>query len=342
MTKRVWSGGLGNGGGGHGIFHGALDDMIAFMMAADDFGAWVGRETGGRKKPEPGPLLARVGVFGIQAEGHEDAGEVLGAVLVEELAGMGKLVAEGIGQAVRDHGDAVLAALAKADVDAAAGEVEVFDAEGKHLVEPDAGAVEDAGHQQGEALQMLKHAVGFVFVEDEWESSLVFGVDKLVKLADRDAKDVPIEKNDAVEGLVLRRRGDIAVHGEVGEERGDGGGLEFGGRSSRGRRGGWRGIQGGGGSSTGPESRRNHRVGVSLAGTWRQDSRSKEQFKENVEEFFRARRLKPQAVAIGPVACWGGAMRWYLQWLERCQTQGLETRSVGERMWDAVRLRHEA
>jgi integron integrase len=33
---------------------------------------------------------------------------------------------------------------------------------------------------------------------------------------------------------------------------------------------------------------------------------------------------------------WGEAMRWYLQWLEHCQTQGLETRSVGERMWDAV------
>ena len=76
---------------------------------------------------------------------------------------------------------------------------------------------------------MLKHAVCFVFVEDERESSLVFGVDKLVKLADRDAQDVPIEKNDAVEGLVLRCRSDIAVHGEVGEERGDGGGLEFGG-----------------------------------------------------------------------------------------------------------------
>jgi hypothetical protein len=38
----------------------------------------------------------------------------------------GELVTEGIGQAVRDHGDAVLAALAKTDVDAAAGEVEVF------------------------------------------------------------------------------------------------------------------------------------------------------------------------------------------------------------------------
>ena len=42
MAKSVWSGGLGDGGGGDGVFHGALDDMIAFVMAADDFGAGVG------------------------------------------------------------------------------------------------------------------------------------------------------------------------------------------------------------------------------------------------------------------------------------------------------------
>ncbi|MCX6879777.1 MAG: hypothetical protein NTW21_39135 [Verrucomicrobia bacterium] len=50
------------------------------------------------------------------------------AIWVEDLAAVGELVAEGIGQIVRDHGDAVPAALAKADVDAAAGAIEVFDA----------------------------------------------------------------------------------------------------------------------------------------------------------------------------------------------------------------------
>jgi hypothetical protein len=37
------------------------------------------------------------------------------------------------------------------------------------------------------------------------------------------------------------------------------------------------------------------------------------------------------------LARWGEAMGWYLAWLEQCVTRGLETRSVGERMGDAVR-----
>ena len=47
----------------------------------------------------------------MRSGGFGDAGKVLGAILIEELPGMGDLVAEGICQIVGEHGDAVLAAL---------------------------------------------------------------------------------------------------------------------------------------------------------------------------------------------------------------------------------------
>ena len=36
------------------------------------------------------------------------------------------------------------------------------------------------------------------------------------------------------------------------------------------------------------------------------------------------------------LARWGEALRWYLRWLQRCRNDGLEVRSVGERMGNAV------
>ena len=35
---------------------------------------------------------------------------------------------------------------------------------------------------------------------------------------------------------------------------------------------------------------------------------------------------------------WSEAVRWYLRWLECCRNEGMEVRSVGERMGNAARV----
>jgi hypothetical protein len=53
----VGSGGFGDAGGGDGRLHGALDDMVALVMAADDAGAWVGGKVGGGKDMRRGEYV---------------------------------------------------------------------------------------------------------------------------------------------------------------------------------------------------------------------------------------------------------------------------------------------
>ena len=64
---------------------------------------------------------------------------------------------------------------------------------------------------------MLKDAISLIFGKDERQALLMFGVDKLVEFTDRDAHDVPIEKDDGVECLVLGCWGNIAFHRQIGD-----------------------------------------------------------------------------------------------------------------------------
>lgn len=68
--------------------------MLAEVVTADDLGAGIGGKGVGREDPEPGPLLAGVGVFGLEGVGKVNTGEVLGAVEIEPGAGDGQLLTE--------------------------------------------------------------------------------------------------------------------------------------------------------------------------------------------------------------------------------------------------------
>jgi hypothetical protein len=57
----------------------------------------------------------------------------------------------------RQHGDAVLVALAAPHGDLVAGEVDILDAEAAAFEDAEAGAVEEAGHEPGGAGEALEH-----------------------------------------------------------------------------------------------------------------------------------------------------------------------------------------
>jgi hypothetical protein len=77
-----------------GGLDGALDHVFTLVVPADGPGPGVGGETVGGEDPEPRPLFAGVGVFAFKGTGEVNAGQGLGAILVEELASAGELVAE--------------------------------------------------------------------------------------------------------------------------------------------------------------------------------------------------------------------------------------------------------
>ena len=181
----------------------------------------------GRKDPEPWPGFASIGVLGFEGIRKMDSGKVLRAVIVEENARFRELLAEGLVEIFREHGDAVFGTLALADMNGVGGEIEILDAEGKHFRKAHTGAVEKARHQQRLALEMGKGGFYFVAGEDDGEAALCFGFGDFAKIADGDLQDFFVEEDEGAEGGVLRRGSNIALLGEISEVGDDGLGAKI-------------------------------------------------------------------------------------------------------------------
>ncbi len=135
-----------------------------------------------------------------------------------EVADHGDLLLEAGDEGLGEHGEAVFAALPLSDVDEGLGEVDIFDTQGGTFGEAEAGAVEDAGHEEVGAMEEGEDLADLGGGEDDGEA---FGVDSVgdgADIAEFALEYMAIEKDDGIEGLVLGRGGDLKVFGEVSEE----------------------------------------------------------------------------------------------------------------------------
>jgi hypothetical protein len=123
---------------------------------------------------------------------------------------------------LRQHDGPVLSALALADGDLVASEIHVLDADAAALQDAEAGAV----HQAGQEAVRLAGVDGVHGVEqggdlgqgeDDGDVAGAVGADG-VEVAEVDLQDVAVQGEDGRERLVLRAGGDVAMHGEMGEE----------------------------------------------------------------------------------------------------------------------------
>jgi hypothetical protein len=127
-------------------------------------------------------------------------------------------VARGAG---RKHGAAVAGALAAADEDLVAAEVDVLNAQPATLQQAEAGAVQQRGHQRGGAVDARENGAHFLTREHDGDVQGALGAHDLGQPRKIDLEHVAIQEQERRERLVLRGGRDAAIDGERREEPGD-------------------------------------------------------------------------------------------------------------------------
>jgi len=127
----------------------------------------------------------------------------------------------------REDGGAVLGSLSSSDKDEILAEVHVLDAEADAFEEPEARPVEQSGHQGMAAFHRREESRDLFSCEDGGRPGVPFGACRGDCILERPVQNVPVQKDDGVEGLALRGGGDLPLGGEVGQKSFDVLGLEL-------------------------------------------------------------------------------------------------------------------
>lgn len=179
---------------------------------------WVVGELGGGEEVLPGQFFGGVGVFLGQGVGQVNFAEALGEVFLVNDADGFDLQAQGVAQAFGKGGNAVVLAFSITDDDLVVAEVDVFDAQAQAFHQAQARAIEQLGHEPGNAVHAVEDGAGFLGGEDGGQGFGFFGAKDVGGDFDGGFENVAVEKEDSAEGLVLGGGGDVLFDGEVGEE----------------------------------------------------------------------------------------------------------------------------
>jgi hypothetical protein len=98
----------------------------------------------------------------------------------------------------REHGDAVLVALAAADEDLISGEVHVLHAEPAALEHPQACSVEQARHEAGRAIESLEHGADLVAGENDGQPRGTLGAHDAVEPREVHLQHVLVQEQRAL------------------------------------------------------------------------------------------------------------------------------------------------
>ena len=100
------------------------------------------------------------------------------------------------------------------------GKIHIFDPHAHTLKPPHAAAIEQFGHYLRHAHHGIDHPQGFGFGQDRGEA---FGLSRADRIHRPNllAEDCLIEKEQRTQGLILRGRRYMTVHGQVGQKRFD-------------------------------------------------------------------------------------------------------------------------
>jgi hypothetical protein len=126
------------------------------------------------------------------------------------------------------HGQPILVPLAVADGDLVHREVDVLHAQTTAFQQAQPGAVEQNRHEPRHAVEPLEDGADLVARQHDGQMLGPLGPDDVVEPREVDAEHLAIQKEQGAQGLVLGGGGDLALHGEGRQERGDFGGAHLG------------------------------------------------------------------------------------------------------------------
>jgi hypothetical protein len=218
VPERVTAGGLGDARRVHRGADRALDGLRVDVVSHCLAGTGIAAEGAGRKDVLPAPVDCGMRVLAPQRERQRNAGPARRPVGGEQRAHAGQVSLQMRYQHGRQHGDPVLRALAVTHHQLATGQVQVLDAQLQAFLQPDAGAVEQAGHQPVRARQEAQHALNLVPRQHDRQPLRAARPDDRVQPGQGRLQHLPVQEQERCERLVLGTRRDLAVHSQVRQE----------------------------------------------------------------------------------------------------------------------------
>jgi len=227
VAQCVAGGRLGDAGGTDGAADGALDAALVQVVAADDARVRVAPEGGCREEPVPRPLQAGVRVLAREGVRQMDSRPAVPPVGLPESAGVLELPGERRTEVCREHGAAILVALAGSHGQFPAIEIDILHAQPKRFEQAQARAVEQLRCDSWLAGELGEQAADFLAGENDRQALRAACAGRRRKRAGIDSEYLAEEKEQRGEGLVLGRGGNAVGDGEVGEKGRDVGRTEF-------------------------------------------------------------------------------------------------------------------
>lgn len=127
---------------------------------------------------------------------------------------------QGLGQ----HGNPILPPCAVAHGDVVIGKIDILDAAPHALHQAQSGTREQTRHEGGHVAELGEHRVCFLTGEDRGETRRALRAFHSVQVWKRLFEDMPVQKQESMQGAVLGGGGDLLVEGKVGEQSADFGG----------------------------------------------------------------------------------------------------------------------
>jgi len=127
------------------------------------------------------------------------------------------LHAERRNELMREQGHSILSALSGTDQDCVLRPLQVLHTQFQAFVNPQAGSVDQPGHQSRHALHRGQNLPHFVAIEDGRQASRPLGADQVVEPAERRPEHFFVKEDDGTERLRVSQGGDIRSDQRVQE-----------------------------------------------------------------------------------------------------------------------------
>src|SRR5690606_22704049 len=162
MAQGVAGRRLGDPRAAHGRLHRPLQEALVVVVPTHDPAARVGAAPARREHVLPAPLAPGTDVLALQCARQPHLAEARRQVALVDALRLAQLCAQRIAQARGQHRAAVLPTLPLAYGELAPAEVHVLDPQAHALHQPHAGAIQQAGHQPMDAVELVEQRLHLI------------------------------------------------------------------------------------------------------------------------------------------------------------------------------------
>ena len=203
------------------VLHRFLEHAMRHMVSTFDASAGINRTFCRGKDVLPFPGGACVGIFAGESIRQVHLAVSGGEVFLMEQLHPGQMPLEWCVQGLGQHGNPVLPAFAVAHGELVIGTIHILDSEPHALHQAQPGAREQTRHEGGHVTELGEHRVGFLTGKDRGETLRALRAFHIVQVWKRLFEDVPVQKQEGMQGAVLGGGGDLLVECQVDEKGAD-------------------------------------------------------------------------------------------------------------------------